>query len=70
MAVVLEIIDLLVCRKIHGCGCFADDPAPRESAALSKSILGLLSWLWLHWILLATSKVMGIMYERPVRAYP
>ncbi len=29
--------------------------------ALSKSILGLLSWLWLHWILLATSKVMGIM---------
>ena len=31
MAVVLEIIDLLVCRKIHGCGCFADDPAPRES---------------------------------------
>jgi len=31
MAVVLEIIDLLVCRKIHGCGCFADNPAPRES---------------------------------------
>jgi hypothetical protein len=31
MAVVLEIIDLAVCRKIHGCGCFADDPAPRES---------------------------------------
>jgi len=31
MAVVLEIIDLLVCWKIHGCGCFADDPAPRES---------------------------------------
>jgi hypothetical protein len=27
MAVVREIIDLLVCRKIHGCGCFADDPA-------------------------------------------
>jgi hypothetical protein len=29
--------------------------------ALSKSIFGLLSWLLLHWILLATSKVMGIM---------
>ena len=31
MAVVLEIIDLLVCQKIHGCGCVADDPAPRKS---------------------------------------
>jgi len=31
MAVVLEIIDLLVCRKIHGCGCVADDPVPRKS---------------------------------------
>jgi len=31
MAVVLEIIDLVVCRKIHGCGCVADDPAPLES---------------------------------------
>jgi hypothetical protein len=31
MAVVLEIIDLVVCRKIHGCGCVADDPAPRKS---------------------------------------
>jgi hypothetical protein len=28
MAVVHEIIDLLVCQKIHGCGCVADDPAP------------------------------------------
>jgi hypothetical protein len=28
MAVVLEIIDLVVCRKIHGCGCVADDPPP------------------------------------------
>ena len=27
MAVAREIIDLLVCRKIHGCGCVADDPA-------------------------------------------
>ncbi len=33
----------------------------RRSCGQSKSILGLLSWLWLHWILLATSKVMGIM---------
>ncbi len=24
-------------------------------------ILGLLSWLWQHWILLVTNKVMGIM---------
>jgi len=31
MAVVNEIIDLLVCRKIHGCGCVADDPVPRKS---------------------------------------
>jgi hypothetical protein len=31
MAVVLEIIDLLECRKIHGCGCVADNPAPRKS---------------------------------------
>ncbi len=29
MAVVLEIIDLVVCRKIHGCGCVADDPASK-----------------------------------------
>jgi len=36
IAVVLEIIDLLVCRKIHGCGCFADDPAPRESKLKDK----------------------------------
>jgi hypothetical protein len=32
MAVVLEIIDLVVCRKIHACGCVADNPAPRKSA--------------------------------------
>ena len=31
MAVVLEIIDLVVCRKIHGCGCVADNPAPQKS---------------------------------------
>ena len=31
MAVVLEIIDLLVCPKIHGCGCVADDTAPQKS---------------------------------------
>ena len=31
MAVVLEIIDLVVRRKIHGCGCVADDPVPRKS---------------------------------------
>jgi hypothetical protein len=31
MAVVLEIIDLLVCRKIHGCGCVADDPLASKS---------------------------------------
>ncbi len=26
MAIVHEIIDLVVCRKIHGCGCVADNP--------------------------------------------
>ena len=31
MAVVLEIIDLVACWKIHGCGCVADDPEPRKS---------------------------------------
>jgi len=30
MAVVLEIIDLVVCQKIHGCGCVADNPAPQK----------------------------------------
>jgi hypothetical protein len=39
MAVVLEIIDLLVCRKIHGCGCFADDPAPRKSNNIALAIV-------------------------------
>ena len=29
---------------------------------MSKSILGLLSWLLLHWIPLAKGKVMGIMF--------
>ncbi len=32
MAVVLEIIDLVVCQKIHGCGCVADDPLASESS--------------------------------------
>ena len=31
MAIVLEIIDLLVCWKIHGWGCVADDLTPRKS---------------------------------------
>ena len=31
MAVVREIIDFLVCRKIHGCGYVAYHPAPRKS---------------------------------------
>jgi hypothetical protein len=31
MAVVLEIIDLVVCWKIHGCGCVADDPLASKS---------------------------------------
>jgi hypothetical protein len=30
MAVILQIIDLVVCQKIHGCGCVADDPAPQK----------------------------------------
>jgi hypothetical protein len=34
MAVVLEISDLLVCRKIHGCGCFADDPVIKSPKIL------------------------------------
>ena len=34
----------------------------RATPKRSKSILGLLSWLLLHWILLATSKVMSIMF--------
>jgi hypothetical protein len=34
MAVVLETIDLLVCQKIHGCGCVADDTTPRKSVNL------------------------------------
>ena len=28
-----------MCRKIHGCGCFADDPAPRESVAGEEEVL-------------------------------
>ena len=31
MAVILEIIDVVVCRKIHGCGCVADNPSPQKS---------------------------------------
>ena len=31
MADVLEIIDLVVCQKIHGCGCVADNPLASES---------------------------------------
>ena len=30
MAVILKKNDLVVCRKIHGCGC-VDDPVPRKS---------------------------------------
>jgi len=45
MAVILEIIDLLVCRKIHGCGCFADDPAPRESNHWATNGAGRTAWL-------------------------
>jgi hypothetical protein len=32
MAVVLEIIDLVVCWKIHGCGCVADNLLASKSA--------------------------------------
>jgi hypothetical protein len=39
MAVVLEIFELVMCRKIHGCGCVADDPAPRKSMQIYSSIL-------------------------------
>jgi len=38
MAVVLAIIDLLVCRRIHGCGCFAVDPAPRKSGEVDCGV--------------------------------
>ena len=31
MADVLEIRDLVVCQKIHGCGFVADNPAPLKS---------------------------------------
>ncbi len=40
MAVVLEIIDLVVCWKIHGCGCVADDPTPRKSIPIPILLLG------------------------------
>ena len=42
MAVVLEIIDLVVCRKIHGCGCVADDPASKGKWSRNKGIISLL----------------------------
>ena len=35
MAFVREIIDLVVCWKIHGCGCVADNPAPQRSERLA-----------------------------------
>ena len=34
MAVVLEIIDSVVCQKIHGCGCVADDPLALENPSM------------------------------------
>ena len=41
MAVVLEIIDLLVCWKIHGCGCFAEDLNPAIKMSIGQAaILG------------------------------
>ncbi len=41
MAVVCEIIDLLVCRKNHGCGCVADDPVPRKRHTLEVNEINL-----------------------------
>jgi hypothetical protein len=38
MAVVLEIIDLVVCWKIHGCGCVADDPLALKSRAYTDKV--------------------------------
>ncbi len=50
MAVVCEIINLVVCWKIHGCGCVADD-SPREKSMNRKPMgpcLGIVSVLALH----------------------
>ena len=30
MAVIFEIIDLVVCREIHGCGCYIRSRAPEK----------------------------------------
>jgi hypothetical protein len=43
MDVILEVIDLLVCWKIHGCGCVADDPEPpKTSGRCDKPALALI----------------------------
>jgi hypothetical protein len=39
MAVVHEIINLVECQKIHGCGCIADNPPHGKSALMGMLLL-------------------------------
>jgi hypothetical protein len=46
MAVVHEIINLVVCQKIHGCGCVADNPPHGESghSRLEETMRSVMYW--------------------------
>jgi hypothetical protein len=63
MAVVREIFDLLVCRKIHGCGCCRRSRRPEKY--LFKCATGICHGPWLSGIHSGASRVLYTLWAMP-----